>query len=330
MSDSKRAEPFRARFPWKGGDLQTVRNVLSRQVVDLSGWREKTLRFNMTDGSGDVLTGQLALPHEASPRALVLLVHGLTGCQDSLYLRATARCLLTAGYPVLRLNLRGAGPTLSLCHEQYHAGRTADFRAVLAQIPEANRAHGMCAVGYSLGGNMLLKFLGEAGAGAPLMAAATVSAPIDLAATSIRFHRRRNYVYKRYLLDRMKKDAFLARGGLPAAFHQPVRASRTIYEYDDVYVAPRYGFGTADRYYDAVSAVRFMPQVTIPTLVVHARNDPWIASAPYDAFRWSDVPALTPAIQASGGHVGFHGRGDLQPWYDRQILSFFDRARKHR
>ena len=248
---------FRPRAPWRGGDLQTLRNVLVRLRIDLSPWPDETLRFPMPDGTGDVLTGRLARPVQAAARPLVVLIHGLTGCEDSIHVRASARSLLRAGFPVLRLNLRGAGPTVGLCHEQYHAGRTEDFRAVLEQLPDRPARHGVAAVGYSLGGGMLLKYLGEEGRSAPLCAAAAVSVPIDLSAACSRFHRPRNWLYKRYLLGRMKKDAFRARGGLPERWREPVRRARTIRDYDAGYIAPRYGFGTVEKYYAECSAMRF-------------------------------------------------------------------------
>ena len=313
---------FRPRPPWWGGDLQTLRNVLVRQRIDLSPWPEETLHFAMPDGSGDVLIGKAAQPREAAARPLVILIHGLTGCEDSIHVRASARSLLRAGFPVMRLNLRGAGPALGLCHEQYHAGRTGDFRAVLAQLPARLGRNGVAAVGYSLGGNMLLKYLGEEGAAAPLCAAAAVSVPIDLAAAAGSFHRPRNRFYKRYLLDRMKKDAFGARDGLPKPWREPVRRARTIVEYDAVYIAPRYGFGTVERYYADCSALRFMPAIRVPTLIVHARDDPWIGPEPFDTYRWQDNPALMPCLHDSGGHAGFHGRGSRETWHDRYIAAF--------
>ncbi len=312
---------FRPRAPWWGGDLQTLRNVLVRQRIDLSPWPEETLRFPMPDRTGDVLTGRLAVPQEPAARPLVVLVHGLTGCEDSIHVRASARALLQAGFPTLRLNLRGAGPTVGLCHEQYHAGRTEDFRAVLGQLPDRLARNGLAAVGYSLGGSMLLKYLGEEGRAAPLCAAAAVSVPIDLAGACGRFHRGRNWLYKRYLLDRMKRDAFRARGGLPERWCEPVRQARTIRDYDAGYIAPRYGFGTVERYYADCSALRFMPAVRVPTLIVHARDDPWIAPEPYERFRWARAPALIPCLHDSGGHVGFHGRGSRATWHDRHILA---------
>ena len=123
---------FRPRPPWWGGDLQTLRNVLVRQRIDLSPWPEETLHFEMPDGTGDVLIGRAAIPPEAALRPLVILIHGLTGCEDSIHVRASARALLRAGFPVMRLNLRSAGPT--------HA---ANCRSGLQQLHPSNlwRAH---------------------------------------------------------------------------------------------------------------------------------------------------------------------------------------------
>ena len=312
---------FRPRPPWWGGDLQTLRNVLVRQRIDLSPWPEETLHFEMPDGSGDVLIGRAAIPPEAALRPLIILIHGLTGCEDSIHVRASARSLLRAGFPVIRLNLRSAGPTLGLCHEQYHAGRTGDFRAVLAQLPARLGRNGVAAVGYSLGGNMLLKYLGEEGAAAPLRAAAAVSVPIDLAAAADSFHRPRNRSLQA-LSARPDEER------MPSAHAAACRsrgASRCagrgrLWNTTPDYIAPRYGFGTVERYYADCSALRFMPAIRVPTLIVHARNDPWIGPEPFDTYRWQDNPALMPCLHGSGGHVGFHGQGSRETWHDRRIV----------
>src|SRR5204863_5610273 len=112
--------------------------------------------FPMADRSGDILLGML--DHPANPKAgcpLVILVHGLTGCEDSVYMLSAARHLLDLGHGVLRLNVRGAGPSRAYCGEHYHIGRTADFRRVLWQLPEELTRDGIVAIGYSGGGTML-------------------------------------------------------------------------------------------------------------------------------------------------------------------------------
>lgn len=315
--------PFRPRPPWLGPDLQTVRNYLRRPVSDLSAFAAERLDFPMTDG--DRLLGELNVPDGPLTKPLVVLVHGLTGCATGTYMLVSARHLLGQGYPVLRLNLRGAGPTRALCRGQYHAGRTEDFRAVLAALPEALTARGIVAVGYSLGANMLLKYLGEQGAHGPVRAAAAVSAPIDLAAASRCIRRPRNRLYHGWLVRRMQEEA-LAGDGLDDTERETVRAVRSVYAFDDGFVAPRNGFAGADDYYARCSALGFLPRIAVPTLVVHALDDPWIPGGTYQAVDWRANRHLVPLLPAQGGHVGFHGLGTRLPWHDRCLEIFLKRA----
>src|SRR5262245_2562343 len=146
---------FRPRLPWIGPDLQTIRNFVARPAVDLRPWPAQRLWF---EAGRDRMTGLL---HRSgrSDRPLVILLHGLTGCERSSYVRCSTLQLLHLGYPVLRLNLRGAGPSRPHCREGYHAGRSEDLHNVLVGLPSEFRNAGIAIVGYSLGGNILLKFL---------------------------------------------------------------------------------------------------------------------------------------------------------------------------
>lgn len=317
--------PFRPRFPWWGGDLQTMANRLLGTVVDLAPHSAETLRVALPDGTGDTLLCTLHRP--AVPRAgtaLVLLIHGLTGSEDSHYIRSQARLLLERGHRVLRLNLRGAGPSRSLCSEHYFAGRSADFRLLLSLLPADLTRDGLMAVGYSLGGAMLLKYLGEEGAASPLRAAASVCAPIDLAVTCRNMMRARNAVYHRHLLGQMKVEATGAGAVLSGRECEAIMKSRTVWEYDDVFIAPRYGFGSAANYYESCKPVRFMAGIRVPTLMLAAGDDPWIPMALYRACDWAGNKALVPLLPDSGGHVGFHGAGSRQPWCDGVIARFLE------
>ena len=190
---------FQPRAPWWGADLQTLRNTL-RGPVSAVGWLDEgageQLWLPLGDGTGDELSGQLHHPGgrpasvARAERPLVVLVHGLGGDETSVYLRVTAAHLLGLGHPVLRLSLRGAGPSRERCRFQYHAGRSADLRAALATLLAARpelAANGIALVGYSLGGNLVLKLAGEGAGELPLRAIVSVSAPIDLAEASRRF-----------------------------------------------------------------------------------------------------------------------------------------------
>jgi predicted alpha/beta-fold hydrolase len=146
---------FLARPPWIGGDLQTVRNYLRGAQTPLDEFPEERIEFPLADG--DRLVATLHRPAFDARRPLAILIHGLSGSQDSIYLRRSARHLLQSGFPVLRFNLRGAGPSGPLCRFSYHAGRSEDLHAALMQLDGRLAGNGLLAVGYSMGGNLLLK-----------------------------------------------------------------------------------------------------------------------------------------------------------------------------
>jgi predicted alpha/beta-fold hydrolase len=324
--DSKRAftgvsfPDFRPQPPWWGGDLQTVRNYLVGRVEDLSAFPLRRLELDLQDGTGDRLAAALNRPATGG-RPLVALIHGLTGCESSRYMLRTAGHLLRAGYPVLRLNLRGAGPSRPLCRLQYHAGRSADLRAALAALPHAEAERGLILVGYSLGANMLLKLLGE-GAPKRVLAAAAISAPIDLMAASLQLRRRRNYVYQRYILGGMKRESTAPIADISASERRTIFAARSVFEFDDTFAAPYNGFTDAAEYYARSSAIHYLDAIETPTLVIHALDDPWIPAAAYLEYDWGRNPHLLPLLPRRGGHVGFNGLVRGMQWHDLCLIRF--------
>lgn len=309
---------FHERLPWWGGDLQTARNALTRDYAELGAW--PGFRIHFVAANGDRLSGVL---HEAAAREmpLVVLVHGLTGCEDSAYIRASARRLLESKFGVFRFNLRGAGPSRADCRAMYHAGRSDDLRLALEGLISAGHGRaGVFAVGYSLGANLLLKYLGEAGKDALISRAVAVSSPIDLAAASTRLEARRNCGYHRWLLDRMKLD--WQGGPLEIAPEQieALQTAATIREFDNGLVAPLNGFADAADYYVRNGARQFLARITTPTLVLHADNDPLI---PVDAYLGlTGLPeTMRVELTRGGGHVGFHGRQGR--WHDEAALMMF-------
>jgi predicted alpha/beta-fold hydrolase len=315
--------PFRTRAPWWGGDLQTLRNFLMRRRPPLAP--PERLLLPMRDGSGDRLVASLNRPivPALKPRPLVILLHGLSGCEDSAYLLISASHLLARGFPVLRLNLRGAGPSRVYCRFQYHAGRSGDFADALAALPADVTTAGVVAVGYSLGANMLLKFLGERGGEVPIKAAVAVSAPLDLASTARHMMRRRNILYQSYLLRGMRNESLGSPAELTAAERAAIRAARSIWEFDHRFSAPRSGFRGAEDYYERNAARRYLDGIAVPTLVIHSLDDPWIPGAPYLAYDWRRNPSLVPLLSTRGGHVGFQGRHDRRiPWHDLCAAQF--------
>jgi predicted alpha/beta-fold hydrolase len=320
LPDNPAYPPFRAAMPWVGAHLQTLRSFLVGGTPRIGSARSERLVFTMEDDSGDRLSGVLEEPPSPLVDApLVVVIHGLTGCEDSFHVRDAARYFVSAGLRVLRLNLRGAGTTRADCTRSYHAGRSGDLDAVLAQLQATGVAQRFVLYGVSLGGNMMLKYLGERSR--PHVAAAiSVSAPIDLARTSERFIQPRNRLYHNWLLKSMKAEA-LATPGLSACEQAAVRTSRTTVEFDERHIAARNGFDGARDYYAKSSAKRYLKGISVPTLVIHALNDPWIPGGIYLDFDWAANPRLTPLLPFDGGHVGFHDGGS---WHLRMAERFLE------
>lgn len=323
-----RPDRFRPRAPWRSGDLQTLRNFLTRADAPLDRWPSCRVVLPLGDGDSLAASYHANVPRDDSPagRPLVLIIHGLAGCEDSSYVRASAAWFLQEGFPVLRLNLRGAGPSRAFCRDQYHAGRSDDLRRALKALPPSLAANGIVAVGFSLGGAMLLKYLGEEGGQAPFRAAAAISAPIDLAEAGLRLMAWRNTLYHLYMITAMKQEALAAPAALSAGERTAIRRARSVYAFDDTFIAPRNGFAGADDYYAHCSAVNYLDGIGVPTLVIHALDDPWIPPRPYLAYDWAGNSALVPLLTESGGHVGFHARDHKAPWHDRRAARFFREA----
>jgi hypothetical protein len=311
--------PFRPRWPWIGGDLQTVRNVLVRPRPPIGRWPVRQIDFDMADGTGDKLVGFLQRPDNASGRPLVVLVHGLTGSSESSYVRVSAFHLLCAGYPVLRLNLRGAGPTFGKTKSFYHAGRTDDLRRVV-DLLSGEAQLGLVVAGYSLGANLILKYLAEQSERVPVLGGVAISAPIDLNATQERIALSRNRFYHRHLLEEMKAEHGRV---MPADI-------RSIIDFDNRIVAPAHGFTDALDYYRRCSAGPLLETIQHPILIIHAADDPWIPADAYRAVDWLANPNLIHIMLPSGGHVGFHAQGMKMPWHDAAMLRFLAAIREIR
>jgi predicted alpha/beta-fold hydrolase len=325
-------QPFRARRPWWGRDLQTIRNALRGPFARPDDGIGREVLLPLEDGTGDALVAHLHTPSTAAParraaRPLAVLVHGLAGSSESAYVWGSAAYLLARGFPVLRLNLRGAGVSRRHCRLQYHAGRSEDLRAALAILgrrePDVVRG-GFALVGYSLGGSLVLKLLAEAGEELGIRVAAAISAPIDLAAACARMHAPRNRLYARRMLRSMKQEATAPGAELSAAERAAIEAAPTIFAFDDRFVAPRNGWRGAFDYYAAAMALRALPEVRVPTLLLHALDDPWIPPDAYLRFPWRKNRRLRPVFTTGGGHVGFHASGDRVPWHDRRVAGFFE------
>jgi Dyp-type peroxidase family len=323
------APRFRPSRLYPAADLQTLANQV-RRVPDLCRLtsEQRKITFAMGDGSGDSLRGAFHEPlRRVRDRPLVVLIHGLPGSEESEAVLHSAAHFLRRGHPVLRLNQRGAGPSRKETTQIYHAGRSEDLRVVIEKLRADFSDTGIVLLAYSLGANVMLKLLGESGPLDPVRAAVSVSAPIDLRATAT--HLRglpwcRRWLYVRVLLHQTKRCALDLRG-LDDGQRKAIASARSFYEFDERFLAPFNGFASANDYYDCSSALPRLGSIRVPTLLIHAEDDPMVPFAPYRAVNWAANGALYPLLRASGGHAGFHQRGSPVAWHDRCAAAFFDR-----
>jgi predicted alpha/beta-fold hydrolase len=301
----------RERAPWLGGDLQTVAHRITYRDLPIPGI-ETPMQFPLRDGSGDIMTGTLHDPEKGGP--LVILLHGVGGSEDSVYIKATARHLAEQGKRVLRLNHRGAGSSLASCSITYQCAGTAEIIDILDTLPEALTERGIFLCGFSMGGAILLNMLAELGDDPRICGAITVSAPLDLIASSARMNRRRNAIYQKVLLGTlMDHERKLSKSD--GAGQSPLLRPRSMLEYDELFTAPRHGFTSATEYYRRASPFPRLGQIKVPVVMLHAENDPWITSDPYHRINESGRSNFRVFLTPNGGHVGFHFRGRPRPFF---------------
>jgi len=309
--------------PWflRNGHLQTLLPVLVPRRLRVVFEHE---RLELADG--DFLDLQWSRARRESPRPLVILSHGLEGSAGNGYMRGMAAAFNTAGWDALAWDFRGCGGEPNRLLRFYHSGDTRDLAAVI------RRAAGACSrialIGFSLGGNITLKYMGEALPHPAVVGGVGISVPVDLAASAKALDERRgNHVYLgRFLKTLIAKVEAKARqfpGQLDTA---GIRSIRSFREFDDRYTSRIHGFRDAADYWAQSSCLQHLPGITLPTLLVNARNDPFLAPESFPFAEAERNPRLYFESPESGGHVGFLdlARG-MEPWSERRAVEFVTR-----
>jgi predicted alpha/beta-fold hydrolase len=264
---------------------------------------------------------------EAAACATVIIVHGLEGSSLSQYVIGTGSKAWLEGMNVVRMNMRNCGGTEKLTPTLYHSGLSADVGAVLRTLVEQKKLTRVGLVGYSMGGNLVLKLAGDWGSGAPreLTAVAAVSPAADLGPSADAMHEPANRMYEyKFLLSlmgRLRRKVEL----FPETYQMPARWPRTIREWDHVVTARYCGFTSADDYYYRAAAARVVDKIAVPTLILHALDDPFIRLLPETRAKMLANPHITLIETAHGGHCAFLGpaNGYDGRWAEQQMIRFF-------
>ncbi len=263
---------------------------------------------------------------DAEPRGELVLVHGLEGSSAAGYARSMVYAALAAGFATHRVNLRSCGGTESLALSNYHSGQTGDVLHILRELKRANGLP-LFLAGFSLGGNLSLKLAGELGesAGDLLNGVCAVSTPIDLAACARSLGYPQNFIYRwRFLLALKNKIRRRAKQAPHLYSTEQLDRVKTIFDFDDVYTAKFFGFGTAENYYRTQSANQFLEHIRVPALLIISKDDPLVPFEVYDHPAFRSNPHLRLIAAEHGGHLGFIARGRPRFWLDGVVLGWLD------
>ncbi|MES9972086.1 MAG: hydrolase [Candidatus Thiodiazotropha sp.] len=298
--------------------LQTIWPSLFRQQVPLELRRE---RIELRDGDF------IDLAWHGSKGPLVLLIHGLEGSLESHYATTLISALNSAGFRCLFMHLRGCSGEPNRLQRSYHSGATEDLVEIL-EILHSRQVLPQAVIGVSLGGNLLLKYLGESGCDSAFSAAVAVSVPFNLQSAAKRLEQGFSRVYNRHLLRKLLKSHARKCRSMSIPETENIASIATIYEFDDRITALQNGFIDAADYYQRCSCAQFLKHITTPTLILHARDDPFMR--PQDVPGLQDLgPGVSLELSDTGGHVGFvQGKYPWRPayWLDHRVPAFLQQV----
>ncbi|MFP4093792.1 MAG: YheT family hydrolase [Cyclobacteriaceae bacterium] len=300
--------------------LQTIIPSVFRKVREVSYRRE---RFETSDKDFLLLDWS-----EVGADQLVIVSHGLEGDSQRPYILGMVRAFNKAGYDALAWNFRGCGGEMNQTLRFYHSGATDDLDLVLHYALKKKSYRKVVLVGFSLGGNLTLKYLGEQGKDIrpEVKKGIAFSVPIDLSSASRQIGEPGNFVYSRRFLRNLKKKIAqktqLMPEDLSTAYFKDIRSLK---DFDDFYTAPLHGYKDAEDYYASCSSLFFLDKIAIPTLIVNAKNDPFLSDKCYPEELLRAHPFVYLEAPEEGGHVGFIPRNPLANgnyWSEERAVKF--------
>jgi uncharacterized protein len=314
---------FRPRRGLRGGHVQTIANFLLRRRLVLPTPEERLI---------DVEPGVKVLCHchwqaDRKGALTVVIVHGLEGSSDSDYMLGISEKGLAAGMNVIRMNQRNCGGTEALSATLYHSGRSSDVAAVAENLVINDKISRLALVGYSMGGNLVLKLAGEWGKEGPpeFRAVVAVCPALDLAASADALHLVGNRLYEYYFLWKLRRRLREKARLFPGKFDLlRLRGASTLREFDDKITAYYCGFEGASDYYARAAASNVVDRIAVPAFVLHAANDPFIRILPETRGKISANPNIAFLEAGDGGHCSFLADrdGDDGYWAERQVVEF--------
>ena len=304
---------------FKNGHFSTLYAGLVRTVSGLTQERE---RISLPDG--DFLDLDWSYTPQQT-RKVIILLHGLEGNAQRPYITGSAKLSNANGYDACAVNFRSCSGEPNVLYRSYHSGATEDLEAILLHILNTRKYDEIFLKGFSLGGNLALKYLGEErNVPKEIKGVVTVSVPCSLYSSLKQLLQPKNYLYakrfKNHLKAKMKEKQQLFPTKISDADIDKVK---TLKDFDDIYTSRAHGFKDALDYYEKCSSLQFLPNITIPTLIINAANDSFLGPECYPYKEAKENSSVFLEVPNSGGHVGFYGRNNTT-YTEKRAAKFFD------
>ena len=325
-----KTRPFVPHRFLKQGDVQTFGAYLWPRRFRSGDRTQDEERLFQVEPQSQVLAHCRWQSNRTEHPSLVMW-HGMEGSTASAYMLSTADKAFRSGLNVIRVNFRNCGGTEHLSPTLYHAGLSSDLRAVIAELIARDHLTRLFIAGFSLGGNMALKLAGEYGDNPPpeVKAVVAVSPSVNLRLSTSLMARRRNWIYQHDFLQRLKNRIKVKEKLFPDLYDSTgLKGVRSMQQFDNNYVAPHFGFADANDYYAKASSLPFISRIRIPTLIIHAEDDPFI---PFEPLRDPSIaanPYVLLLATERGGHVAFVSAtsGEDRFWAESRLVEFCNLA----
>ena len=304
-------------FLFKNRHINTIYSSLFRKTKSLSFKRKRIETLDDDFLDIDFI--------ENGSKKIVILCHGLEGSSDSKYIQATAKLLSLNGYSVAAMNYRFCSGEINRQLVTYHSGKTDDLHVVIKYLlPNYDSVY---LVGFSLGGNLILKYNGDGlfSLSPKIKANVAISVPVDLKGSSISLKRCENVLYRWRFIRTLSKKMYLKHQQFPNELDvAPLKKVKTLTDFDDFFTSKINDFKDAEDYYLKASSKQFIPNITKPTLLINALDDPFLSESCFPISEAEENAKFYLMTPSNGGHVGFISKGDFY-WSEYQILNFLNR-----
>ena len=313
------SSPYRARGVFKNGHFSTIYSAKLRPIPKVAQERE---RLELSDGDFIDIDWSFA---DKKKGKVALLLHGLEGNAQRVYMQGQASILNENGWDVAAMNHRGCSGEENRLYLSYNSGRTEDLSELIHHILTNKTYDEIALIGFSLGGNLVIKYLGERhSVPSQISKGVVISAPLHLRGSLERLIQFENFVYNRTFITDLKKKYKRKMAHFPEKMSRDeYKKVRTLLDFDNLYTAPAHGFRDAYDYYEKSSSLQFLPQISNKVLILNAQNDSFLSPKCYPSEFASKSKNVYLESPKHGGHVGFHDTNAVY-YSEQRTLDFLN------